>query len=47
MVIGPEDLVADPPDAVVVLNQNYVTEIRDLLASLHVEADLLTAEAFA
>jgi hypothetical protein len=42
-IVAPEDLVAEPPDAVLVMNPNYRDEIASQLAALGIDAELLVA----
>jgi hypothetical protein len=40
-VVAPDDLVADPPDVVVVMNPLYQQEVAELLRDLDVEAEVI------
>ncbi len=46
-VVGPDDLVADRPDTVLVMNPLYLAEVREQLGRLGVEADVLAATPLA
>ena len=41
-VVGPDDLLAAPPDVVVVMNAIYRDEIRDQLAGMGLSPEILT-----
>lgn len=41
-VVAPDELVGDPPGAVLVMNPYYATEIEQMLAALGVDADVQT-----
>jgi SAM-dependent methyltransferase len=41
-IVAPEELVADPPDVVVVMNAVYVAEIKDQLRELGLSPEVLT-----
>jgi Methyltransferase domain/C-methyltransferase C-terminal domain len=41
-IVGPEDLVGDPPDVILVMNAVYVAEIKDQLRELGLSPEVLT-----
>lgn len=46
-VVGPEELVAQPPDTVLVMNAMYAQEIRGSLRRLGIDADVVVVEGAA
>lgn len=42
-IVGPEDLLQDPPDLVIVMNQHYEAEIRTMIDNIGLDCDVVSA----